>query len=176
MVEGVNLTRLLSLPPANSLPKHTVGGMLSAPIFHGFSTLLKKFRIDDPLEAFPMHGGCGIWALILVGFLAQPKYMEQVYARPGYHGVFYPKPDYEPRKGWGRLLGAQLLGIVVIIAWVGGHMAAYFGLMRALKLHRVSEQEEQMGLDVSKHGGSAYNAVDAPVIKKDLMQQNKAAI
>lgn len=150
-----------------------IGGLVSAPVFHGFSVLLKKLRIDDPLEAFPMHGGCGMWGLILVGFLAKDRYVTQVYGRPGYYGVFYKRPAGVASKDWGRLLGAQLLGIVVICAWVGGHMALYFGAMRFLKLHRVSEQEEQMGIDVSKHGGSAYNNGDTPIIKKDGMAADK---
>lgn len=30
--------------------------------------ILNKLEIDDPLEAFPIHGACGIWGCIVVAF------------------------------------------------------------------------------------------------------------
>ena len=27
-----------------------------------------KFKIDDPLDAFPVHGGCGIWGIVSLAF------------------------------------------------------------------------------------------------------------
>lgn len=36
-------------------------------------------------------------------------------------------------------------------------MTILFAILKLLKLLRISAEEEQAGLDVSKHGGSAYN-------------------
>ena len=33
------------------------------------------FKIDDPLDAWPMHGACGMWALLWIGLMAEPNYM-----------------------------------------------------------------------------------------------------
>lgn len=145
-----------------------ISGMIATPIFHGFSTLLLKLRIDDPLDAFPMHAGCGMWGCILTGLLADPKLVAQVYGIADYGGAMYN--PMKPTLAWrGRLLGAQLILIVTITAWTAGNMAIYFGILKALKLHRVTEQEEQIGLDVSKHGGAAYSNADGQFDKKDAM-------
>jgi len=38
-----------------------------------FSRLLLKLKIDDPLDAFAVHGGGGIWGLISIGFFAKDQ-------------------------------------------------------------------------------------------------------
>jgi len=64
-------------------------------------------------------------------------------------GVFYG--------GGGKLLAAQLIGILTIAAWTMGMLGAFFGTFKKFGLLRVDEEEELLGLDESKHGGSAYN-------------------
>lgn len=127
-------------------------GALSALVIHASSKLLLKLKIDDPLEAAPMHGFCGAFGVLWVGFMAKQSYVAEVFgtARNGYMpaGVFYG--------GNGKLLGAQIAGICVITAWVGATLGAFFLLMKKLNLLRTSVEEETMGLDESKHGGSAY--------------------
>lgn len=42
-------------------------GCIGGWVFPLASRLLTKMRIDDPLEAGAMHGGCGMWGLLSVG-------------------------------------------------------------------------------------------------------------
>jgi Amt family ammonium transporter len=127
-------------------------GALSALVIHFSSKLLLKLQIDDPLEAAPMHGFCGAFGVLWVGFMAKKEYVSEVFgtARNGYEpaGVFYG--------GNGKLLGAQICGIVVITAWVAANLGAFFMLMKKLNLLRTTVEEETLGLDESKHGGKAY--------------------
>lgn len=51
---------------------------MGACIFEGACALLLKLKIDDPLSASPMHGVCGAWAVLFVGFLAKKEYVMQV--------------------------------------------------------------------------------------------------
>ena len=44
--------------------------------------LLLKLKIDDPLEAFAVHGACGAWAVIFVGLFATEGYVAQAYGTP----------------------------------------------------------------------------------------------
>merc|ERR1719443_1177246 len=39
-------------------------GLLGGFIFVGSSNLIKKLKIDDPVDAFSVHGACGIWGCI----------------------------------------------------------------------------------------------------------------
>jgi Amt family ammonium transporter len=122
-------------------------GMLGAVVIHFSSKLLLRLKIDDPLEAAPMHGFCGAFGVLYVGFMAKPSYVRAVFGGDEY-GVFYG--------GSGKLLGAQIVGVLVITAWVGTMLGAFFMLMKKMNLLRTTVEEETLGLDESKHGGSAY--------------------
>lgn len=137
-----------------------IDGMVAAWIFEGVCILFLKFRIDDPLSAAPMHGFCGMWGVFFVGLLAKPEYVQQAYAGshdyligtqdPAYpFGAFYPG-------SCGRLIASQCIGILSITAWVCGLMGIFFTIFKLLGWLRISANEEYAGLDVSKHGGSAY--------------------
>jgi Amt family ammonium transporter len=46
----------------NIHPRATIlVGLIGGGVYCGASELLQKLKIDDPVEAFPVHGACGIW-------------------------------------------------------------------------------------------------------------------
>ena len=124
-------------------------GASSALVFDGICALFLKFQIDDPLSAAPMHAGTGAWGLLLVGFFAKKAYLIETYGKGQSYGVFYG--------GDGKLLACQIIGIIVISAWVIGLMGPFFFALKMTGKLRITPEEEQAGLDVSKHGGSNYN-------------------
>jgi len=128
-------------------------GFVAAFIFEGGCQLLLKLKIDDPLAASPMHGFCGAWGVIYVGLMAKEEYVLEAYSdvNKGY-GAFYG--------GGGELLGCQVTGVVCIIAWVCGLLGPFFFALKAAGQLRVPMEEEEMGLDVSHHGGDAYTFDD----------------
>jgi len=136
-------------------------GFVSAHVYHAGSCLVKKLKIDDPLDAFAVHGSCGLWALIAVGLFAQQEYS------------FAPHPAHEERlnddgtdKGAdaglfmpgsrGLLFGTQLVGAIIIILWVVSLSTLMFGSLKMLGMFRTPLDLEEIGADISKHGGSAY--------------------
>jgi Amt family ammonium transporter len=142
-------------------------GFLGAWVYHGASCLMLRLKIDDPLNAFAVHGACGFWACLAVGLLATPAYAytpaqgspwrlnsEGLDLGPDC-GLFYG--------GRGTLLAAQVASLLILTAWVAGcSVALFFGLKRA-GIFRVSAEVEIAGCDVAKHGGPAYQDVpDAP--------------
>jgi len=122
-------------------------GSLSALVYHGASCLMRKLKIDDPLDAYAVHGACGAWGCIAVGFFAVPAYS---YAGDGatVGGVFYG--------GSGRLLGIQVVGVLIEIAWVCTTTTVLFLALKMAGILRTSADVERAGMDVSKHGGHAY--------------------
>ena len=56
----------------------------------------------------------------------------------------------------GKLLLTQLVVPLIEIAWVVTMSGIMFGILKVLKIFRVSPDEETAGMDVSKHGGDAY--------------------
>ncbi|KAK7857979.1 ammonium transporter 1 member 1 [Quercus suber] len=125
-------------------------GFVAAWVLIGFNKLAEKLRFDDPLEAAQLHGGCGAWGIISTGLFATKTYVNEVYPgqpdRP--YGLFMG--------GGGKLLAAQIIQILAILGWVSITMGTLFWLLHKLKLLRISQEEEMAGLDLTSHGGVAY--------------------
>ena len=58
----------------------------------------------------------------------------------------------------GTILGAEIVAVLIEIAWVGTLSAIMFGTLKVLGILRVSKEVEAASLDESKHGGKAYTA------------------
>jgi Amt family ammonium transporter len=90
-----------------------------------------------------------MWGVFAVGLFASPNEM----ALAGYNselpGAFFG--------GGGALLGCQVVAILWIIGWVTCIMTPFFILLNFLNMFRVDALEEEVGLDISHHRGSAYD-------------------
>ncbi len=95
--------------------------------------LLDRLKIDDPVGAWPVHGLCGIWGCLAIGFI----------------------PNAHLESGATTFL-IQVIGTVAIVAWAFLTMLALFSILKLVGMLRVSEAEELQGLDMSEHGMSAY--------------------
>lgn len=119
-------------------------GFLVSPICCGTVILVKKkLMIDDALDAFGCHGIGGIWGGIATGLFTQ----RSINSAARWDGLFFG--DY-------RLMIAQIAGIVITlaVAVIGTLLCA--AIVRMFTPLRVSPKEEQLGLDLSQHGESAY--------------------
>ncbi|GLC39289.1 hypothetical protein PLESTB_001573800 [Pleodorina starrii] len=135
-------------------------GIGAALVFIGSDYLvLHKFKIDDPVSAVSLHLSCGLWGLIFPGLLAKPEYVRDVYGKYGFggnvkaagkYGIFYG--------GHGQVLLCQAIEAVVICAWVGVMMGAFFYVFKAVKRLRVPVDQELAGLDATKQGVEPYDA------------------
>ena len=105
----------------------TLVGVVGGLIVVPSIVFLDKAKIDDPVGAISVHGVVGIWGLLAVAFT---------------------NPE-------GSLI-AQLTGIGVIFAWVFGASFVTWIIIKAIMGLRVSEEEEQEGVDISECGLEAY--------------------
>lgn len=135
-------------------------GFLAAFVFYFAEKLLLALKIDDPLAAAPMHCFCGMLGVLYVGFLAYEPYVLEVYGdkKSGYgQGVLYG--------GNGHLLACQIVGVICIFAWVSVWMGVFFYVLNMVGMFRASQEEELAGMDVSKHGGTAYEVTTNDALK-----------
>eukprot|EP00232_Nephroselmis_pyriformis_P022754 CAMPEP_0182860548 /NCGR_PEP_ID=MMETSP0034_2-20130328/4979_1 /TAXON_ID=156128 /ORGANISM="Nephroselmis pyriformis, Strain CCMP717" /LENGTH=497 /DNA_ID=CAMNT_0024992355 /DNA_START=226 /DNA_END=1719 /DNA_ORIENTATION=- len=144
-----------------------IAGFFGAFIFQGSSALLRKLKIDDPLEAAPMHGFCGAWGVIFTGLFATKDYTLQVLGRDEFIDNDDGTTSKNPIAKWGafyggggNMLGCNICGVLAIMTWTSGLLGLFFFVCSKAGILRVSMDEEMVGLDVSKHGGSAYNMED----------------
>lgn len=130
-------------------------GTFAGWIYLGASTLLIRLRIDDAVDAIPVHMFNGIWGVLATGFFASPRLMNVAYGgKGGYPGLFYASGGSIK----GNLLGCQVTLVVFIISWVFATMFPFFIWLNYKGWFRADSLEELVGLDVSYHGRD----VDSP--------------
>jgi len=108
---------------------------LQATIFGGiggvlvvFSILfLDKIKIDDPVGAISVHGTCGLLGLLLV-----------------------------PITNDGSSFSGQIIGALTIFVWVFVTSLIVWIALKAVIGIRVTEEEEDNGVDISECGLEAY--------------------
>lgn len=120
-----------------------IGALVSPICYYGVALIKKKLKIDDALDAFGCHGIGGIWGGIATGIFAQSSINDV--AR--WDGLVFG--DY-------HLFVAQIVGIIItmIIAVVGTLICV--AIVKIFTPLRVDVKDEQVGLDISQHGESAY--------------------
>ncbi|KAI7846332.1 hypothetical protein COHA_000169 [Chlorella ohadii] len=117
-------------------------GAVGAAVYLGASKLLLRLRIDDPVDAAPVHFFCGAWGVLAVGFFATETFTNAAYGYAADWGVFYG--------GSGRQLGMQLLGMLCIAAWTCSLSFILFWCLRKAGWLRVDKESEQQGLDIAQ--------------------------
>jgi ammonium transporter, Amt family len=107
--------------------------------------LKNLIRYDDTLDAFGLHGMVGIFGAIATGIFANP-------AVNGKAGLLYGNPSQ---------VGAQLIAVLVTIAYSAIATFIVFKICSAITGGaRVSEREEDMGMDAALHGERAFDLHD----------------
>jgi len=132
---------LVAITPAAgfvTIPQSFVIGFVTAIVSSLMVEWRSKTNIDDTLDVFPCHGVGGMMGMLLTGVFANTKINAAV---PG-NGLFY---------------GETKLFMVQLLAMIGVSLFAFLGTFVLLKITdlimplRVSEIEEQEGLDWSQH-------------------------
>lgn len=117
-----------------------IGLVAGFAIVLGVEFVDKVLKIDDPVGAVGVHCVNGALGTLLTGlFAAVPVGGDETLM-----GVFYG--------GGFKFFGVQVLGVVVVIAWVAITMTIVFKIMKATMGLRVSAHEEIVGLDIEEHG------------------------
>jgi len=105
-------------------------------------------RVDDPVGALTAHGLCGIWGTISCGFFTSPRLAQyNAFGDPD-GGLLY--------SGSLDQLIAQVVGVAVAFSFVFAMSYGTFWLIKKTYGLRVTEAEEDAGLDISEHGMYGY--------------------
>ncbi|MDR0852254.1 MAG: ammonium transporter [Clostridiales Family XIII bacterium] len=109
-----------------------IGAISGLVLVCGITFIDKVLKIDDPVGAIGVHGVCGALGTLLVGLFDTEA------------GLFYGGGIHQ--------LLIQLLGVVVVGAWVAVTMTITFQIIKHTVGIRVAKEEEIEGLDISEHG------------------------
>jgi Amt family ammonium transporter len=108
--------------------------------------------LDDPVGALSAHGLAGIWGTLAVGLFGSARLVGDT-ASPGvWYGIF---GDESLGAGIGQL-GVQAVGVTATFVVVLVLSLVTFGLIKATIGLRVSEADEDAGLDIASHGMYGY--------------------
>ena len=88
-----------------------------------------KIKIDDPVGAISVHGVCGVWGTIAVAIF-----------------------------GEGFSMASQIQGVILVSLFAFVFSYVVFSILKATLGVRVSEEEEELGLDIAEHGQEAYGS------------------
>lgn len=134
--------------PAGSLAIGAVAGVI---VVLGVE-LLEFLRIDDPIGAVPVHGLCGIWGTLALGFFACGQFGATGPTGPDHSaplaGLFYG--------GGTKILIAQAVGSAIVVASTFSVALGVFFVINLFGQLRVAAEGELHGLDLHEHGISAY--------------------
>jgi len=92
--------------------------------------ILDKAKIDDPVGAISVHGVCGIWGTIAVAIFGEGNFS----------------------------MASQIQGALLVSAFAFVFSYAVFFALKMTLGVRVSEEEEERGLDITEHGQEAYGS------------------
>ncbi len=108
--------------------------------------------LDDPIGALSAHGMAGIFGTAAVGIFGSPRLVADGAGAGIWYSIF---GDQSFSSTFGQL-GVQLLGSAAIFVFVLAASYAVFAIIKATVGLRVSEEEEDAGLDISSHGMYGY--------------------
>jgi Amt family ammonium transporter len=112
--------------PAGAL---VTGGVAGAIFVVLFTLTQNRWKIDDVLGVWPLHGLCGAWGGIACG----------VFGQPGLGGL------------GGVGLGSQIVGTLLGVVWALAAGSAVYAVIRALTPLRLTPEQEHDGADLSIH-------------------------
>merc|ERR1711988_1008622 len=92
-------------------------GLVGALFYCGSSAALKAAGIDDPLDAFPVHGACGIWGTLAAAIFDWGLGFDYAAGWSGYDCVRTEDGSECISGGWGQLMAANVVEVIAIIAW-----------------------------------------------------------
>lgn len=106
-----------------------VGAVAGAVFVIMFMLTQNKWKIDDVLGVWPLHGLCGAWGGVAAGIFGMKEF-------GGLGGVN---------------LSAQIIGTTMGVAWALVSGFAVYGLIKLFMGLRLSQEEEFAGADLSIH-------------------------
>lgn len=117
-------------------------GAIAAPISYYAIRLRQKRNLDESLDVWACHGMGGLWGALATGLFATTAINSA-----GFDGLFYGNPQQ-------LVTQAVAAGLTIGFAFV-----VTFGIAKVLDVTlrlRVSQNAEEVGLDLSEHGERAY--------------------
>jgi Amt family ammonium transporter len=123
-------------------------GILGGCAYEAGHWLVRLCKVDDPLDAFSVHGMGGI-----MGLLCRP-----IFGMESLNGAdCITSTVHNDCIKTGDMIGAHILGAIAIIAWSGGLTALVFAPFKVMKMLTYDDEAQEKGSDVHCSPPKAYS-------------------
>jgi Amt family ammonium transporter len=150
-------------------------GLLGGVIYFGSAALIKKMKIDDPVDASSVHGTCGIWGCLAAALFDFGAGMDKHHGWGGFSATSWTEDGETKYMTTADALTVNAIEIFFVIAWSGGLSAIVFGILRAAKILRVDEEVEKTGCDHECASPRAYSIGENPAKSEKRASTNSNA-
>jgi Amt family ammonium transporter len=133
---------LVAITPAAGyvgIPQSIIIGLVGALVSNIAVAIKQKSTLDDTLDVFPCHGLGGMVGMLLTGVFASTA-VHGISGGP--NGLFYGNPEF---------FFTQLKAMGIVVGYSFAVSFAIFKLINFIVPIRVSELEEELGLDETQH-------------------------
>jgi len=133
---------LVAITPAAgfvSMPHAITIGIIGSIVSNCMVSKFHKFKIDDALDVFACHGVGGMVGMVLTGVFASKDINPAVIDQ----GLAF---------GETKLFTNQMIALVGVSIFAFTMSYFLFYVVNKITPLRVSEEKEQLGLDISQHG------------------------
>lgn len=156
---------LVAITPAAGfvgVPQSMFIGFLAAIVSNVVAHWKSKTSLDDTLDVFPCHGVGGMVGMLLTGVFAS-----KTVNPAGNDGLFYGNPEF---------FFTQVKGLLIVVVFSLVVSFVIFKLINLVQPLRVTDAEEEMGLDESQHDekylqGSILVGANNNAILKDELEE-----
>ncbi len=122
-------------------------GLLAGVVCFNATQLIKqRFKIDDSLDVFPVHGVGGILGTLLAGVFSSTQL-----------GIFSGFGHADGIDSISAQVGVQFTGVVATVAYTAIATLVILKLIGVFSALRADEEVETRGLDISEHEERGYN-------------------
>ncbi|RFM27589.1 ammonium transporter [Deminuibacter soli] len=160
---------LVAITPAAgfvAVPQSIFIGVVAAIISNAAVYYKQKSTLDDTLDVFPCHGLGGMVGMLLTGVFAT-----KTVNSGGNDGLFY---------GNAAFFFTQVKALAIVIGYSFTVSYGIFKFINFIQPLRVSEEEEELGLDASQHNeeyGSLVHGETAPVAEaQEVKKPSRVAV
>jgi Amt family ammonium transporter len=133
---------LVAITPAAGyvgIPQSIIIGVVGALISNIAVGIKQKSTLDDTLDVFPCHGLGGMVGMLLTGVFANQLAHG---IKDGPQGLFYGNPSF---------FFTQFKAMAIVVIYSFSVSFAIFKFINFVLPLRVSEEEEELGLDETQH-------------------------
>jgi Amt family ammonium transporter len=130
-------------------------GLVAGWVYLAASALILRFKIDDAVDAIPVHMFGGAWGVIATGLFSNERRMATAAYSTENLGWFY---EWGRGSGNFRLMGIQLVAVLFVFGWTCCIFTPFCFTLKYLNWLRIDPLEEEVGMDISRHKGPAYES------------------